>query len=169
MSVDYWRQMSTPDLFAEALRIGWDRRMDDDAEEEIRRRSPVLGVAHRAVLAVAEANAAAYEAAHPEDWMLREISATPSGRAADAWYLAVRRTVLGHPVDGGYYDTAALAARLGVQPGTVRTMQHRGTIPGPDITVGGAPAWWCGTVEEIERTRRPPGRPRAEVLGVDAP
>ena len=66
-------------------------------------------------------------------------------------------------------DIAAVAARIGATPATVRSYRTRGYLPAPDVILGQSPGWLPETVEAWIAGRpgkgagagRPPGRTKA--------
>ena len=61
-----------------------------------------------------------------------------------------------------WLDMAAVAARLGIDVGSVRKAKWRGRLPAPDVIAGGHPAWRRETIEawlphrDLRRTRHAP-------------
>lgn len=53
-------------------------------------------------------------------------------------------------------DTEAVAALLGITPGSVARYRHRGDLPPPDVMLGRSPGWHEATIREWQATR--PGR-----------
>lgn len=59
-------------------------------------------------------------------------------------------------MSGDLLDSRAVAALLGVRPGTISQYRRRRTLPAPDVVVGRSPAWYAATIEAWRATR--PGR-----------
>ncbi|MDX3860057.1 MarR family transcriptional regulator [Streptomyces europaeiscabiei] len=61
---------------------------------------------------------------------------------------------------GAMWDTAAVAAFLGVQPKTVREYVARKTLPQPDGRLGRSLFWYERTIRNFDRPG--PGRPKKQ-------
>lgn len=55
-----------------------------------------------------------------------------------------------------YLTMTDIAARLGIEPGTVRKYRSSGRLPEPDIMLGATPGWLPATIDTWATSR--PGR-----------
>lgn len=55
-----------------------------------------------------------------------------------------------------YLSLADIAARVGVEPSTIRTYRSQGRLPEPDAMTGPTPGWLPATVDAWVKNR--PGR-----------